>query len=98
MQVQTIKDPKELMLKLEKIIDPSGIGSMYELYRWSNEMLYNSKHNLTLKFANHFNKPAEQIQQHKMLDLEEEKRNYLFAVERHVPAILQCEKNQHQIN
>ena len=97
-QVRTVKNPKELLLKLEKLIDSSGIGSVYELYKRFNELLYNPKNESALEFNNRFDVLAERIRRRKHLELEEEKRNYLFAVEKYAPSILQREKNQYQIN
>ena len=51
-----------------------------------------------MEFNNRFDILAERIRQRKHLELEEEKRNYLFAVEKYAPSIPQREKNQYQIN
>lgn len=86
-QTRTWKEPKILLDKLEHAVDPHGVGADYELKKRFNQIMYDPRHESALEFNNRFDGLVERIRRRKQLPEQEEKENYLFAIEKYAKDI-----------
>jgi len=64
-QVRKITEPSELVKKIEQIVDPMGVGAIYELKKRFNKMYCDPKLESALDFNNRFDDLVERIRRKK---------------------------------